>query len=320
MQVARMQTGYYVHRGDLRQKEVRVVLRRISFVLLAAVTLAAMSGALAYAQSGVKGLGYIRTSNTNIASLDINVVKVGDIMNGGFRYTEVNPVSPSVRPITVIYSQRLLSIDVRGNFATVKAVGLWNGMPSNLLVEVLDDNPSGDWMHIRAIPIKSMLPVIYDAAGGVFKGDLTVFSSPAITGYAVGEGAIGFADRNSIGKFAFKAEVTNAGVRGTISYAEYAPFASAITRPRAIIYVPMVQSLEITGNTAVLKGKGTLNGRPAAVEVKAVDNSMLMGPIIKPDEFYIKAVTLVGSTDVPQMIYEAGGPLKMGDIKVVSIQ
>lgn len=297
----------------------------MSFVLVAAVTLAVVSGSLAFAQCGVRGLASIHVSNTNVGTLSINVAKAGNILTGEFRYTEVSPTG--TRPVCIIYSQRLTSVDVRGNFATVKAVGFWNGIASNLLIEALDDNPSGDWLHVQAIPINSMLPVQYNAAGGVFRGDLVVYAAPPVTGYANGEGTIAVPNSASIvpniGKFAFKAQSTSAGVQGAIAYTEYTPTAAtAIQRPKAAIYVPQVQSLVITGNTAVLKGKGTLNGRPADVEVTAIDTGMLMdpsgSPVNRPDEFYIKAVTIVGDTEMPTIIYQAGNPLKTGYIVVGS--
>jgi len=294
------------------------VFKRTAIVLVFAVTLAALSGVLAFAQCGVKGVGSIHTSNTNIGTLSINVARSGQVLTGGFRYTEVNPISlsPVNRPIAVIYSTKLVSVDVTGNVGRVKAVGFWNGVLSNLYVEALDDNPSGDWYLIRAIPINSQLPVLYEASGGVFKGDIDVYCAPTI-GYTYGEGTIAVPRPDSavpnIGKFAFKAEVTNDGnVRGVIHYVEYYPYNnSVVRRPRVTIYVPAVQRLEFPGtNEAILVGRGTLNGRPADVVVRAVDN--------RPDFFYIKA-TCPSTSPSAWPEYSAGGPLTSGNIKVVTL-
>lgn len=301
------------------EKEVRVVFRRFAFVVVAAVTLAAISGSLALAQSGVRGTGAIHVGNTNVGTLRINVAKVGQVLNGSFSYTEVCPTNPSTRPVANIYSTRLTSIEVRGNFATVTAVGFWNGMLSELLVEALDDNPSGDWYHIRAIPINSPLPVRYEAAGGVFRGDLVVFSAPPTAGRAFGEGTISFSANTNVGRFQFKAQVSPSGVvQGSIYYAEYNPIAAVVTRPKVTIYVPAVQTLFFPGTkVAVLKGKGTLNGRPAEVELRATDNRKPTDPASTlPDILYIKAVApAIGST-VSEAVYEASGPVRTGDIVV----
>lgn len=306
-------------------KEVRVVFRRIAFVLVAAVTLAAVSGSYALAQSGVKGVASIATSNVNVATLNINVVKNGSVLTGGFRYTEVCPISPTnsiTRPSCTIYSQQLTSVDVKGNFATVRAIGFWNGMLAEVLVECLDDNPSGDWIHIRAIPIKSAITAFYEASGGVIKGDVAVYGPPAVVGYATGSGTITIPVADStvpnIGRFSFKAEKTTAGVKGTIYYTESTPYCAVAQRPKVTIYVPAVQGMVIDGRTAVLMGKGTLNGRPAEIEVRAADNSSPMGPATSLDEFHIRAVTLVDDTRMPQYLYEAGGRVRTGDIKVVA--
>jgi|DewCreStandDraft_4_1066084.scaffolds.fasta_scaffold94783_2 hypothetical protein len=300
------------------EKEVRVVFRRFAFVVVAAVTLAAISGSLALAQSGVRGTAAIYVSNTNVGTLSINVAKVGQVLNGSFRYTEVCPVSPSNRPVASIYSTRLTSIDVRGNFATVKAIGFWNGMLSDLLVEVLDDNPSGDWYHIRAVPIDSPLPVLYEAAGGVFRGDLVVFGAPPTVGRAFGQGTISFSANTNVGKFQFKAQSSpNGVVEGSIYYAEYTPGAAIVTRPKVTIYVPAVQMLFFPAtNVAVLKGRGTMNGRPAEVELKATDNRKPTDPASAlPDFLYIKAVVPVAAS-IDTGVYEAFGPVRTGDIVV----
>ncbi|MGC8861211.1 MAG: hypothetical protein ACP5R5_00380 [Armatimonadota bacterium] len=292
--------------------------RRTASIILAVVALAVAIGSASFGQAAipdayVKGSGAIQVG-TNLGLFEINVVRTGAILNGGFRYTEV--ASNATRPVAVIVSRVVKSLVVNGNFATITAEGIWNGVPSNLTVECLDDNPSGDWFHITAVPISSPMPVIYDAAGGVIKGDIAVFSRPAAAGYTKGYGTIATAN-NCIGKFRFWAELTSAGVRGCLNYVDYNPAAlSAIVRPRAVIYLPRVERLIIVGNTAVFGGKGALNGRPALIEVKVVDNASPSGPAVR-DAFFIKATPL--TADSVTAGYEAGGPLTSGDIVVAPI-
>jgi len=289
--------------------------RRTASILLAVVALAVASGSGSLGQAMipdayVKGSGAIQVG-ANLGLFEINVVRTGAILNGGFRYTEV--ASNATRPVAVIVSRVLKSLVVNGNFATITAEGLWNGTPSNLTVECLDDTPSGDWFHITAVPIASQLPVIYDAAGGVIKGDIVVFSRPAAAGYTKGYGTIATSN-SGVGKFRFWAELTSAGVRGCLNYVDYSPAAvSPIARPKAVIYLPRVETLTIVGKTAVFGGRGTLNGRPALIEVKAIDNTSPSGPAL-PDAFFIKATPL--TADSVTAGYEAGGPLTSGDIVV----
>ncbi|MDH7600898.1 MAG: hypothetical protein QHI38_01970 [Armatimonadota bacterium] len=295
--------------------------RRLGLVVLAAVLATMVAGSACFAQltvpnAYVKGSGAIKIGDSkNIGQFEINVVKQGPVVSGGLKFTEIAP--NSTKPVAVIVSRVVKTLCVQGNFATVTAEGLWNNTPVEIKVECLDDNPSGDWFHIRAKPIRSLLPVIYDAAGGVIKGDIVVFSQPAVYGYAKGCGAIRTSNAG-IGRFWFTAELTAAGVRGWINYVDLNPLATSITaRPTAVIYVPRIDWAAIEGNSIKMRGKGTLNGQPALVEVKAVDN----GPFaagVAPDEFYIRATS--PTADAVTAVYEAGGPLIGGDIVVVSIK
>lgn len=294
------------------------MLRRTLLLLLPAVILTVVCGATSFAQitapvptEGVKGYGAIPMPyNGNLGKFDISVGRSGDVIFGGFRYDEV---SPDGTVVTSIFPKAITGLTVRGNFATITAVGYWNGMPANITIEALDDL-SGDWFHINAVPQGAIL-IIYDRAGGVLPGgEIVVFSSPpAPAAYAKGEGTI--AVYRNIGKFSFSAETTNSGPRGTVYYVEYSPTASITSKPKVRIYVPQVQQFEVTGNTAVLRGKGTFNGRAAWIEVRAIDNEASMLPVVRPDEFYIRALPLATDT-WSSVAYNAGGPLTSGDIVV----
>lgn len=307
----------------LRGKEVKVVLRRMLFILLAAVLLTTVTVSLSFAQSailprpeaGVRGTGAIALPNhgKNVGLFNINVAKYGTVLVGGFRYVEVGPTSSA--PVCVIFSRMITGLTFNGNnYAKVTAVGYWNGMLSDITVMALDDNPSGDNFHITAKP-RSPLTIIYDEGGGLIKGDLVVYNN-APTGAAKGAGTIQV--NKNIGKFAFTARNTLTGPTGNVYYVEFSPTAtSVVVRPPVVIYLAAIGSLDVTGFTATIKGRGTFNGMPAAIVVTAVDNSMLMGPMAKPDWFSIKAVTLPGPTLMPTYQYSAEGPLTTGDIVVV---
>lgn len=292
------------------------MFRRALFVLVAAVTLVTAPGALAFAQCGVKGTGSIHVGNIDVGTLTINVAQMGQVLTGGFRYTEVCQVATSISPAVTIYSTRLISVDVTGNVGRVKAIGYLNGTPAELYVEALDDNFCGDWYLIRATPIKSMLPYFYEAAGGVFRGDICVFCDQPV-GRAYGEGTISvpcnIRSVPNIGRFAFKAEVSSSGVvRGSVHYVEYYPYSiSIVSRPKVVIYVPEVVGLKFPrSNEAVLFGKGVFNGRPAEVQVRVIDN--------RPDFFFITARCPVDST-ADWAGYSAGGPLTSGNVTVVGL-
>lgn len=293
----------------------RVVLALFAVLLVAAVAGSACLAQVQVPTAYVRGSGAIKVGETNIGMFEVNVVKSGPVVSGGIKFTEVSP--DSTKPVNVIISRVVKALCVQGNFATITAEGLWNRMPAQIKVECLDDTPSGDWFHITAKPINSPLPVIYDAAGGLIKGDIVVFSQSLVYGYTKGCGAIRTPGAG-IGRFSFKAELTNAGVKGWLSYVDFNPLStSVVARPKVIIYVPQIESLELVGNTAIMKGKGTLNGRPVLVWAKAVDNSSPVAPT-PVDEFYI--VARPASPDALEAGYEAGGPLISGDIVVVILR
>ncbi|MGQ9456561.1 MAG: hypothetical protein ACUVRS_12105 [Armatimonadota bacterium] len=293
----------------------RIVITLFAVLLVTAVTSSACFSQVQVPTAYVKGSGAIKVGEANIGMFEVNVVKSGSVVSGGIKFTEVSP--DSTKPVNVIISRVVKALCVQGNFATITAEGLWNRMPAQIKVECLDDNPSGDWFHITAKPINSPLPIIYDAAGGLIKGDIVVFSQSCVYGYTRGYGAIRTPGAG-VGRFSFKAELTNAGVKGWLSYVDFNPSAaSVVARPKVVIYVPQIESLELVGNTAVMKGKGTLNGRPVIVWAKAVDNSSPVAPT-PVDEFYITARPV--SADAFDAGYEAGGPLIFGDIVVVILR
>lgn len=263
---------------------------------------------------GIKGQGAIQIAYGNLGLFDINVARSGGLLIGGFRFTEVTPTGQRVN---VIFSKQLVDLRIEGNVGTVRAVGYWNNMLSDITLVALDDL-SGDNLHIIARP-RNMLPVIYDQQGGVIKGDIVVFGAPpAPDVYTKGYGAIAIPTgiAGAIGKFRFDAASIDGMVRGSLYYAECRQNAVSIERPRVHIYLPRVQFLRVDGNVAVFGGPGSFNGRPAKVEVRAVDWSMIGTPLPRPDEFYIKAVSLTADS-VSSVAYEAGGPLIPGSGDIV---
>lgn len=302
---------------------MRTVLRRVLLVCAAACVLVAACPA-SYAQSigpalpdaGVRGSGsipvvYPDQNVRNVGVFDINVWRTGTALFGGFKFAEY--ASSASRPVNVIYSSRILGLDVRGNFATVKAEGYWNGVLCDLLVEALDDL-NDDWFHIHATPRYWMPPIReYDAAGGV-DGQIVVWSAPPPPdGYAKGYGTIPIDATNRLGKFQFWATRVAGVLKGNLYYAEVYPTTSPTVRPPVRIYVPTWQTMTIDGITVELSGKGLFNGRPALVRIKGVDWSRSMLPVVRPDEFYIWANAT--SSSITDFRYYAGGPVT-GDITV----
>jgi len=298
---------------------VKVLLRRIAPAVVLAVALAAAMGSCSFAQiapvpdAGVRGSGAIQVHETNLGVFEINVARSGSILFGGFKYKEMSPDAATRGAI--IYSQAITALKIEGNHAWINAVGYWNGMWSDLMVECIDDL-NDDWFHIVARP-RSPLTIIYDEAGGVIKGDIVVYStSPPADCFAKGEGTI--AVLKNIGKFSFRAEKVGGVVKGSVYYVEHNPMIMAPTiRPRVRIYLPAIERFQVVENRAIMTGRGTLNGRPAKIEVKAVDNVRPGSPgTALRDEFYIKATPL--DTDaLSNLSYQAGGPLTSGDIVVV---
>lgn len=298
-------------------------------ILLTAVVAAVTCGAVSFAQAppappilpepdmGVRGTGAISAPLGAMGVLDVNVWSADGSVYGGFQYREM---SPAVRRSTTIVAKSVTEIDVEGNSAIVKAIGMWNGMPANITVEALDGSSSGDWFRIVAVPIGPMT-IIFERSGGLVKGDLVVFSQPPPPPPDLrtkGQGVI--AVRNGFGKFQFSAESIGGVVTGSLLYAEVSPLVSPMPiRPNAHITLRMVRRLDVVGNIAVFSGIGTFNAVPALIEVRVTDNSMLDSPVPIPDQFAIRATSAATTSFPPEVLYEAGGPLRGGDIIVVTV-
>ncbi|MDI6828551.1 MAG: hypothetical protein QME62_08725 [Armatimonadota bacterium] len=295
------------------------MLRRTALVAIAAALITVAFAPHLFAQitptpeAGVKGAGAILVHQTNYGVFDINVARSGNVLFGGFKYQELS--SNSGARSCIIYSRAVTGLRIEGNHAWIYAIGWWNGMESNLMVEVIDDLNS-DWFHIVARPANSPIPIIYDEAGGVIKGDIVVYSAPSVPDlFTKGQGTI--AVGKNTGKFTFEASRINGVIKGSLYYVEYNPLIPSVTiRPPIRIYLPAVERLQVIENTAIMVGKGTLNGKPALIEVKAVDNVAPDNPgIPSRDEFYIRAMPLQNDS-LSKIAYEAGGPLTSGDIVV----
>lgn len=295
--------------------------RRISTILAALTLVAGLCVASAaqvspypVPEQGIKGEGAIQLAHGNLGLFEINVARTGSQIFGGFRFTEV---TPDGQRVNVVFSRQVVELQINGNVGTARAVGYWNNMLSDITLVALDDL-NDDNLHIIARP-RNMLPVIYDQQGGVIKGDIVVYGAqPSPDAYTKGYGAIAIPTGTitRVGRFRFDAVSIGGNVRGTLFYSEWNQNATALQRPPVCIYVPRVQFLRVEGNVAVFGGPGAFNGRPANVEVRAVDWSMVNGPIPRPDEFHIKAVAATADTVTP-IAYEAGGPLIPGSGDIV---
>lgn len=267
--------------------------------------------------AGVRGYGEIGLPDTDTVGLfDINVVmwngtNAVPIINGHIKFTEVDKAGNKINNIC---SNEIKSLVVTGNTATAVAIGYWNGMLSKITMTALDDNPSGDNLHIVAEPIMSMLPVIYDRQGGVISGDIVVFSKSLTVPFARGCGAIAIGANR--GAFSFYARAASYGVEGSASYYEMEiskrPSPMPV-RPKIRILLPKIAVLKVEGKTAYMEGIGTLNEQPAAVRIKCADNTnpLIVSPVDQPDLFGIEAIPLDGSTG-----YSAGGAVICGDVIV----
>jgi hypothetical protein len=293
------------------------MFRRMVVGVLAVVALVILAGSPSLSQvspspqpeAGVRGTGAIQTSDTSVGVLDINVARSGNILFGGFRFQESSADS-LVNPGNIVYSQAVTGLTIAPKpgspvsvlTATVDAVGFWNGMRSNLQVYVEDLGSGKDFIRVVARP--EFLDIIYIREGYLFKGDILVYETqPVPNALAKGYGVI--AVGTNLGKFEFVAERMGDVVKGKLYYVEYNPrVISPVARPKVQIYIPQVTVLTVQDNTATLAGKGTFNGRPAYVEVRAIDWSPAYR---RPDEFYITARPL--SSSLQNFYYNAGGPL-----------
>jgi len=300
----------------------------MTLILLAAVIGAATLGSVCFAQTsppssilpapeaGVRGTGAI-PAYRGVGTFDVNVWRAGSTLYGGFRYTETT--TDSRRTVNIV-SKSITDMVIQGNYATVRAIGTWDNMPATLIIETLDDNPSGDWFRIVAIP-QGPMTVIFQRSGGVIKGDLTVYAIPVKPPdlYAKGDGMIALSN-TCYGRFQFGASRIKGVTDGSLTYSEITPvFASTAIRPVAHIILPKVEKLDVQGNTAVFAGKGTFNGRPALIEVRVTDNRTDGSLVAIPDQFSIRAVPATPTSIGPMVYYEAGGPLRAGDLVVKTV-
>ncbi len=247
---------------------------------------------------------------------NINVTEFRGLLYGGMNYRRV---SPDGRLKSYMFSTRIESLEVNGNFATIRASAIYNGKPACMFVEVLDDNPSGDWAHFQANGC--MLTVIYeDTAGGLVSGDVKVWTRPAPRAMASGAGAIalpiGIPEKPRLGVFQFKAETTPWGPEGSLQYTEGPVSANTYGNS---IFVPRWEKFGAVGNKAEMAGRGYWNGRAALVSVRVEDNvdprkQYLIAP--PPDFFEIHAMLLFPDTRLGAPEYHAGGPVIRGDIIV----
>ncbi len=177
-------------------------------------------------------------------------------LSGGFQYKEV--AASNSAPVCVIYSTNVESLQITGpGAATVVATGVLNGKAAQLTFEALEDNVNGDWIRITA-RASGLLTIIYQQAGKLVKGDITVIGSPLTTAYARGCGTIRV--NAELGTFNFSAQEVGSVVKGTIDYAVYGASNSSVLARPAVRICGAVTVLTVTGNTATLLGKGTLNG------------------------------------------------------------
>ncbi|MEJ5298291.1 MAG: hypothetical protein WHZ52_09680 [Armatimonadota bacterium] len=246
----------------------------------------------------------------------INVTDFRGLLYGGMNYRRV---TPDGKLKSYMFSTRIEALEIKGNFATIRAQAVYNGKPACMFVEVLDDTPSGDWAHFQANGC--MLTVIYeDTAGGLNSGDIKVWTKPAPRAVAMGAGAIALpgpvVDKQRLGVFQFKAETTPAGPAGSLHYTD-SPYNAASFGNN--IFVPRWEKFGAVANRAEMAGRGYWNGRPAMVVVKVEDNvdpraRYLVAP--PPDFFEVQAKLLNADPRLGAPEYVAGGPVIRGDIIV----
>jgi len=300
-----------------------LVLAIAAFVLPAA---AQGTGESAYLPDAyVRGFGSYPVpadSASSIAKPDmvffnINVTDFRGLLYGGMNYRRV---SPDGKLKSYMFSTRIESLEVRGNFATIRAQAIHNGRKACMFVEVLDDNPSGDWARFQANGC--MLTVVYeDTSGGLVSGDIRVWTKPAPRAMAFGAGAIALpgvtiGGKPGLGVFQFKAETTPWGPAGSLHYTD-APVTAAASANT--IFVPRWERFVASGNRAEMAGPGYWNGRPAIVVVNVEDNvdPRLRYLVAPPPDFFAIHAKLAGPDIRPGAPdYAAKGPVVRGDIVV----
>lgn len=317
---------------------------RAARAALCALVLSAACSAASLAQSSailprlepdatVRGYGVVNIAvpDASLVPLQaifrLDVVVAGNESRGGFVWTELR--ANGARNATVVTRRILSTTFPASNHAVIEAEGFLNGKPAKITVEALDDLDM-DWIHVHAESSAADTPP-YDRAGGVAKGQIIIWHRPVVSDAAKGAGSIKIERPGvtpavvlpqNIGNFQFSAANTSAGAIGMLSYQEINPMIlGPINRPRVVVNVPKIKSLEITGNLAVIQGPGLLNGKPVWVRATARDthkpippgSEMPEGP---PDRFSITCTDPNVDSLLPA--YHAEGNLFRGDIVVVA--
>lgn len=287
-----------------------------------AVSLSAQADRQPVPDAYVRGFGAIAfnadatsTAKPTMGVFSISVNRFGNDLLGWISYYEVLPTG---RPGARIVANELKKLDVQGNMATIDAVGRFNNQIAHIRVEVLDDNPSGDWLRITAHG--GMLPVqYYDAAGGVVRGDIVVWTRPEPVPFARGSGAIQVMNQttltNLVGNFQFNVAQWPAGAEGYLTYHQFNP--NRIWDSSGVrILMKEADKLEVDGNIAVFQGQGEMNGKPVRIVTKVADN---VRPPVMPspaaaDYLMIEAWGPASTNMGP--LFKAEGPVVRGDLLV----
>lgn len=270
----------------------------------------------------IQGSGVVLFGNNtgNFAEFNVNVLKYGANLTGGFRWVEYT--KPGVRPTTVLCKQVVGLKFLADNHVVIEAKGVLNDRPAKITFTVLDDGMM-DAVKVRAetLPTTATMPtVIYEKGGGVAKGGVTIFRKPECC-TTFGNGMIKVND--NIGRFSFKAMSAPNGLFGHLIYQEINPLATGPTvRPVVTIEMQRLLAIKQDGQRAIFEGLGIMNGLPAKIRVTVEDN-VRPGPVVTDvaDFFSIEATPTV-PTFAPAD-YAAKGPLVRGDIvvqKIVTVQ
>jgi len=300
---------------------------RIGLAVVAALVLLISSSVVANTvapvpdcDAGIRGYGTIRTANDRVGAFAINVIRRGDVVSGYFRYVEISPTDVSYDRRNFLFTKKIISLEVSGNWAKVVAEGVFNNQHARLTFEGLDDNPCGDWIEITATQDNSSHP--WSVSGGVATGDICIWQKPPQAPYTKGMGVISIVRpetdrvrRHGVFRFHGTPALANSVTAyvGSLYFAEGIVYPVELANRRCVrVYVPRLAGVGISGNEAKMWGKGFFNGRPCHVEAVAVDYSMWFGPQLKPDWFEIRVFTEDTSTPA----YIAYGPVIRGDIVV----